>query len=171
MKIAASTTIFGQTLLENTSQWTSRMMVRTQSGKLIADLYQIRSYFYTGDFESVVKEPIDNVTRSDEAQLYKYRARIELGDAATVASEMSEVGSTGGGFEAVKAYAEYRSGSKQKAVEDMMELIEADSEDNTVQVVGAAVLYSEGRVEEALDLLSKHESNLEAYACFRRADG
>lgn len=142
-------------------------MVRTQSWKLIADLYQIRSYFYTGDFESVVKEPIDNVTRSDEAQLYKYRARIELGDAATVASEMSEVGSTGAGFESVKAYAEYRSGSKQKAVEDMMELIEADSEDNTVQVVGAAVLYSEGRVEEALDLLSKHESNLEAYGCFR----
>jgi len=47
---------------------------------------------------------------------------------------------------------------------ETMELIEADSEDNTVQVVGAAVLYSEGRVEEALDLLSKHESNLEAVA-------
>jgi tetratricopeptide (TPR) repeat protein len=134
--------------------------------KLTVDLYQIKSYFYQGDYDNVVNVPEDSVTRSDVAQLYKYRARIELGDAAKVASEMLEAGSTGGGFEAVRAYAQYRSGEKEKAVEDILELIEADADDNTVQVVGATVLYSEGRVEEALDLLSKHENNLEAYILY-----
>jgi tetratricopeptide (TPR) repeat protein len=111
----------------------------------------------------VVEESVDNLTRSDEAQLYKYRARIELGQAAAVAAEMQEVGTTGAGFEAVRAFADYRSGKKEKAVEDAEELIQADSDDNTVQVVGATVLYLEGRIDEALDLLSKHENNLEAY--------
>jgi thioredoxin-like negative regulator of GroEL len=111
----------------------------------------------------VVEESVDNLTRSDEAQLYKYRARIELGEAAAVAAEMQEVGTTGAGFEVVRAFADYRSGTKTKAVEDIEELIQADSDDNTVQVVGATVLYLEGRIDEALELLSKHENNLEAY--------
>jgi coatomer subunit epsilon len=111
----------------------------------------------------VVNEPVTNMSRSDEAQLYKYRSRIELGQAAEVAAEMSEAGSTGAGFEAVKAYAEYRVGEKHKAVEDISELIQEDSEDDTVQVIGATILYSEGRADEALDLLSKHENSLEAY--------
>lgn len=76
---------------------------------------------------------------------------------------MGAAGSTGGGFEAVKAYAEYRSGDKKRAVEDMLELVEADPEDDVVQVIGATVLCLEGRTDEALDLLSKHENNLEAY--------
>lgn len=114
----------------------------------------------------MVNEPVANMSRSDEAQLYKYRSRIELGQAAQVASEMSAAGSTGAGFEAVKAYAEYRSGEKEKPVEDISELIQADSEDDTVQVIGATIMYSEGRVDEALELLSKHENNLEAYHCF-----
>jgi coatomer subunit epsilon len=109
-----------------------------------------------------VNEPIKHLTRSDDAQLYQYRSRIELGQAAEVAVEMAEAGSTGGGFEAVKAYAEYRSGEKAKALEDIDELIQADAEDTTVQVIGATVLYLEGRIDEALELLSRHENNLEA---------
>lgn len=132
----------------------------------IPELYQIRSYFYQGNFLNVVNEPVANMLRSDEAQLYKYRSRIELGQAKQVAEEMSEAGSTGAGFEAVKAYAEYRAGEKEKAVEDISELIQADSEDDTVQVIGATILYLEGRLDEALGLLSKHENNLEASAYF-----
>ena len=76
---------------------------------------------------------------------------------------MDSAGTTGAGFEAVKAYAEYRSGEKTKSVEDIDELIQADGDDNTVQVVGATVLYAEGKVTEALELLMRHENNLEAY--------
>ena len=81
-----------------------------------------------------------------------------------MAAEMVEAGSTGAGFNAVKAYAEYRSADKKKAVEELLELIQADPEDDVVQVVGATVLCLEDRTDEALDLLSKHEHNLEAYS-------
>ena len=66
----------------------------------------------------------------------------------------------------MKAYAEYRGGQKEKAVEAIGELIQGNSEDDTVQVIGATILYSEGKVDEALELLSKHENNPEAYPCF-----
>ena len=84
-----------------------------------------------------------------------------------MAAEMAEAGSTGAGFNAVKAYAEYRSGDKKKAVEDTLGLIQTDPEDDVVQVVGATVLCLEDRTDEALDLLSKHENNLEAYGVCR----
>lgn len=109
-----------------------------------------------------MNEPVSNLTRSHEAQLYKYRSRIELGQSAQVATEMGEAGTTGAGFDAVKAYAEYRSGQKEKAVEDICELIQADADDDTVQVIGGTILYLESRIDEALELLSNHENNLEA---------
>ena len=102
------------------------------------------------------------MSRSHEAQLYQYRSRIELGQFAQVAAEMGEAESTGAGFNAVKAYSEYRLGQKEKAVEDISELIQADANDNTVQVIGGTILYLEGRIDEALELLSNHENNLEA---------
>jgi coatomer subunit epsilon len=119
----------------------------------------------------VVDEPINNLTRSDEARLYQYRSRIELGQSAAVAAEMAKAGTTEAAFEAVKTYAQYRSGNKAKAVEDINKLIQTEADDNTVQVIGATVLYSEGQTDEALELLSKHENNLEAYdRCIERAE-
>jgi coatomer protein complex subunit epsilon len=119
--------------------------------------------YYTGNYRALLQEPVDNLTRTDDAQLYKYRARIELGEAAAVAVEMEAAGTTGAGFEAVRAYAEYRAGKKEKAIKDIEELIQADADDNTVQVIAATVLVNEGRTDEALELLSCHENNLEAY--------
>jgi predicted Zn-dependent protease len=131
--------------------------------RLTSELYPIRSAFYQGNYQNVIAEPVDNLTRSDEGQLYKYRARIELGQAPAVVAEMEDVGTTGAGFEAVKAYAEYRMGQREKAMTELGELIQADADDNTVQVLGATMLSTEGRMEEAFDLLSQHENNLEAY--------
>jgi coatomer subunit epsilon len=76
---------------------------------------------------------------------------------------MDSAGTTGAGFEVVKAFAEYCSGEKTKSVADIEELIQADGDDSTVQVIGATVLYAEGKVSEALELLMRHENNLEAY--------
>jgi len=123
----------------------------------VTELYQIRSYFYQGNYQGVLNEQIGSLSRSDLAQIYQYRSRIELGQASQVVEEMGEAGSTGAGFDAIKAYAEYRSGDTQRAVEDMLELIQADPEDDVVQVIGATVLTLEGRTDEALELLSKHE--------------
>jgi hypothetical protein len=129
----------------------------------VTELDQIRSYFYQGNYTAVLNEPIGSLSRSDLAQIYQYRSRIELGQASQVVEEMGQAGSTGGGFDAIKVFAEYRSGDKQRAVEDMVELIQADPEDDVVQVIGATVLSLEGRTDEALELLSKHENSLEAY--------
>ena len=82
---------------------------------------------------------------------------------------MGSVGSTGVGFEAVKTYAEYCSGKKENAVANLMELIRKDSDNNTVQVIGGMMLFLEGRVEEALELLQRHENNLEAYEYLQRS--
>jgi coatomer subunit epsilon len=81
---------------------------------------------------------------------------------------MEDAGTTGAGFEAVKSYAEYRIGKREKALEGLDELIQADGDDDTVQVLGATMLHMEGRTDEALNLLSRHENNLEAY--LRRKD-
>jgi len=137
-------------------------MSSLQSHTNSAELYQIRNLFYKADYSSLLKEPTSNLTRSDEAALYKYRARIELGDAKGVATEMNSAGSTGASFEAVKAYAEYLSGEREKGMEDIEELVAADGDDSTVQVIGGTMLYNEGKVTEALELLMRHENNLEA---------
>lgn len=42
------------------------------------------------------------------------------------------------------------------------ELIESSSDNATVQVLGAIVLQLEGRSDEAIALLSKHQGSLEA---------
>ena len=66
-------------------------------------------------------------------------------------------------FAAVKAFAQYSSGSTSNALSDIENLIEAESENTTVQLLGGTVLQAAGKTEEALSLLSKHQGSLEAY--------
>jgi coatomer protein complex subunit epsilon len=65
-------------------------------------------------------------------------------------------------LKAVKALAEYTSGKTDSAVKAIDDLAASSSDNVTVQVLGAMVLDSEGRSDEALSLLSKHQGNLEA---------
>ena len=44
------------------------------------------------------------------------------------------------------------------------QLIERQSENAAVQLIGGIVLQGAGKTEEALSLLSKHQGSLEAYA-------
>ena len=70
--------------------------------------------------------------------------------------------SDGPDFEAVKAFAEYTTGNTDAAVAAIESLTESAADNATVQVLGATVLQAEGRSDEALALLSKHQGNLEA---------
>lgn len=76
------------------------------------------------------------------------------------------IGELGGADEpdlkAVKAFAEYTTGNTESAVAEIDALVAASSDNRTVQVLGATVLHLEGRSDDALGLLSKHEGNLEA---------
>ena len=66
-------------------------------------------------------------------------------------------------FAAVKAFAQYSSGNTSNAVSEIESLVETESENTTVQLLGGTVLQAAGKTEEALSLLSKHQGNLEAY--------
>jgi len=65
-------------------------------------------------------------------------------------------------FAAVKALARYSTGSTSEAVSQIESLVETESENATVQLLGGTVLQAAGKTEEALSLLSKHQGSLEA---------
>jgi len=65
---------------------------------------------------------------------------------------------------AVAALAELKAGNESKALEMAEELAQEMPNNGTVQVLCGTVLQAAGKSEEALALLSQHESNLEAVA-------
>lgn len=69
-------------------------------------------------------------------------------------------------FSAVKAFTQYTLGSSSSALHAVEKLLESASENAVVQVLGAAVLQAEGKTEEALTLLTKHQGSLEAYVLY-----
>ncbi len=67
-------------------------------------------------------------------------------------------------FIAAKALAQYTSGQESEAIKAVEQLVETQSENATVQLLGGIVLQAAERTEEALLLLSKHQGSLEATA-------
>ena len=66
-------------------------------------------------------------------------------------------------FVAVKALAQFSTGDVSGAVSEVERLVDIQSENATVQVLGGIVLQGAGKTEEALSLLGKHQGSLEAY--------
>ena len=65
-------------------------------------------------------------------------------------------------FATVKAFAQYSLGRTSNAVSEIEKLVETESENTTVQLLGGIVLHGAGKSEEALSLLSKHQGSLDA---------
>ena len=65
---------------------------------------------------------------------------------------------------AVKALALYAGGNIKGAIKEAEQLAASYSENGTVQVLAGTVLQAVGKSEEALELLTQHQGNLEAYA-------
>lgn len=63
---------------------------------------------------------------------------------------------------AVKALAQHALGNTSGALKEVEQLLSTSPENETVQVLGATVLQAGGRSEDALNLLAKHQGNLEA---------
>lgn len=89
------------------------------------------------------------------------RARIASGNAKEVLSSIKSEGNAPD-FAAVKAFAQHSTGNTSDAVSQIESLIETESENATVQLLGGTVLQAAGKTEEALSLLSKHQGSLEA---------
>lgn len=99
------------------------------------------------------------------ARVLQLRAQIAVGQAKDVLASIGKEGRTPD-FAAVKAFAQYTSGSTSNAVSEIGDLIETESENTTVQLLGGVVLQAAGKTEEALSLLSKHQGSLEAYETY-----
>lgn len=95
------------------------------------------------------------------ARVLQLRAQIASGGAKGVLSSIKNEGKTPD-FAAVKALAQYATGNTSDAVSQIESLVETESENATVQVLGGTVLQAAGKTEEALSLLSKHQGSLEA---------
>ncbi|KAI5853994.1 coatomer epsilon subunit-domain-containing protein [Tricharina praecox] len=128
------------------------------------ELLNIHNAFHQGQYSSVVSQSTSSLSPENQlrAKVYILRARIANGEAADVIGELG--GADEPDLKAVKAFAEYTTGNTESAVAEIDALVAASSDNRTVQVLGATVLHLEGRSDDALGLLSKHEGNLEALA-------
>jgi coatomer protein complex subunit epsilon len=126
------------------------------------ELFVIQQAYYTGEYQQVISTDVSRY--SDEgkvkAQVLIYRAKIQVGKANEVIQELEKKKGVVD-FEIVKAYAEYQKNSKNKALSTVEEIISKHKDNGTVQFIGGLVLISEGKYDEALQLLSNHEGSLE----------
>ena len=127
------------------------------------ELLAIHTAFHQGQFANVVEHETSAFAPENliKANVYKYRARIALGEADAVRVELEGEGTPE--LAAVKALAEYKCGSQSDAVKDIETIISSSSDNVTVQVIGAIILHLEGKNDDAIALLSQHQGNLEAY--------
>ena len=95
------------------------------------------------------------------AKILKYRAQVALGQPQDVLKEISKGGS-GPELEAAKCFAQYFAGDSTEAIKGFESLVQTQSENSSVQILGGIVLQANEKTEEALSLLSKHQGSLEA---------
>uniref|UniRef100_A0A060TEV6 Coatomer subunit epsilon n=1 Tax=Blastobotrys adeninivorans TaxID=409370 RepID=A0A060TEV6_BLAAD len=129
------------------------------------ELFSIQQAYYIGDYQGVLA--IDTTNFSDKAKepanVLAARAKIRLGRA----NEVTESDASSPGLAIVQAYAQYSlakksGGNTKQAVESASKIIEqAGKSDSNVQYLGGIILASEGKVDEALELLKNHEGSLE----------
>lgn len=97
-------------------------------------------------------------------RVLQLRAKIALGQTEEVLADVEGEEDTPD-LAAVKALAQNTAGDADSALTLAQKLAEEQSENGTVQVLAGTVLHVQGKTDEALALLSKHQGNLEAYVC------
>ncbi|KKZ60492.1 hypothetical protein EMCG_04856 [[Emmonsia] crescens] len=129
------------------------------------ELLNIHNAFHQGQYQVVVDfdtssfSPENNLT----ARILKLRAKIALGKADEALAEV-EGEEDVPDLAAVKVLAQQVMGDEAGALKSAEELVAKHSENATTQVLIGTVLQAQGKSEDALSLLSKHQGNLEAVA-------
>ncbi|KAB5577667.1 coatomer epsilon subunit [Coniochaeta sp. 2T2.1] len=130
------------------------------------ELINIHNAFHQGQYDQVVDYDTSSLSPENHlpARILQLRARVALGQADDVIDDIAGEGETE--YAAVAALAEFARGNKEAAVKTVEQLAESDEgQDNgVVQVLGGTVLAAAGKSEEALQLLGRHQGNLEAVA-------
>ncbi|KLJ11779.1 hypothetical protein EMPG_13067 [Blastomyces silverae] len=128
------------------------------------ELLNIHNAFHQGQYQEVVD--FDTSSFSPENNLItrvlKLRARIALGQIEDVLADVE--GEDVPDLAAVKVLAQQAAGDEAEALKGAEELIANHSANATTQVLVGTVLQAQGKSEDALSLLSKHQGNLEAVA-------
>jgi tetratricopeptide (TPR) repeat protein len=123
------------------------------------ELLNIHNYFHQGQFQEVID--FDTAGLSSEnalpARVLSLRAQIALGQAQEVLADVQ--GENEPDLMAVAALAELKAGNESKALKMAEELAEEEPDNGNVQVLCGTVLQAVGKSEEALALLTQHESN------------
>ncbi|KAL9065305.1 MAG: hypothetical protein Q9161_008334 [Pseudevernia consocians] len=129
------------------------------------ELLNIHNAFHQGLYQTVIDFDTSSLSSENKtpARVLQLRAQLAVGETKEVLASIGKEGNAPD-FAAVKAFAQYSSGSTSNAISDIENLIEAESENTTVQLLGGTVLQAAGKTEEALSLLSKHQGSLEAIA-------
>lgn len=143
---------------------------RTEHANTTPELVNIHNAFHQGQCQTVLD--FDTSALSPEnhlpARVLQLRARIAQGQPEQALSDINNSDDASNpDIAAVKALAQYVKGGsgsdKEGAVGLAQRLAEGEGENGSVQVCCGTVLQGEGRSEEALGLLGKHQGSLEAY--------
>ncbi|PFH56224.1 hypothetical protein XA68_16884 [Ophiocordyceps unilateralis] len=128
------------------------------------ELINLHNHFHQGQYQEVIDFDTSALSSDNAlpARVLQLRARIALGQADEVLSEVK--GASEPDLEAIAALAELALGKSSVAVQRIEKLVSSAADNATVQVVGGTVLQAAGKPEEALALLSQHQSSLEAVA-------
>ncbi len=126
-------------------------------------MLNIHNAFHTGEYQTVLDTSTSSLSAQNTlpARILKLRAQIALGNTDEALADV-EGEEDVPDLAAVKALAQYTAGSTTPALKAVEQLAVESAENVTVQVVGGTVLQAEGKSEEALALLSKHQGSLEA---------
>jgi len=124
----------------------------------------IHNAFHQGQFQNVADFDISAFSTSNElhARILQYRARVELGEASAV---LSDIGKNDGepDLAAVKLFAQYSTKPDEAIAGPASALAKAHGDNTTVQLLCGTVLASAGMKDEATALLAKHQGSLDAY--------
>ncbi|KAF4168956.1 hypothetical protein CNMCM6936_000367 [Aspergillus lentulus] len=129
------------------------------------ELINIHNAFHQGqyrnviDFDTSALSPDNHLT----ARILQLRAQLAVGQTVEVLSAVDGEDENPD-LAAVKALAQLAAGDAESALQLTQELAENYPENPSVQVLGGTVLQAQGRSEEALAVLTKHQGNLEAVA-------
>lgn len=122
-------------------------------------MINIHNHFHQGQYQEVVDYDVSTLSPENAipARVIQLRARIELGQGEEVVADVQ--GEDDPALQAVGALAEYSLGKTDSAVQTIEKLAASAGDNPSVQIAGGTVLQAAGKSEEALALLSGHDSS------------
>ena len=127
------------------------------------ELLNMQNAFHQGQYQNVIDFDTGSLSPENSlpGRVLQLRAQIADRQVEDVIAQVEGEDQVPD-LAAVKALAQHALGDTSGALKEVEQLVSTSPENQTVQVLAATVLQAEGRSEDALNLLAKHQGNLEA---------